>query len=174
MKDFEQMIKESLSEVMAVGLKPGKIEKWVINRRAKSRWGLCKKIGINTFEIQIAERLLEDEVSDMACKDTIVHEILHTCRGCHGHTGLWKTYADLMNRTYGYSIKRTTSSLEKGLEELPTKEMAIKYVFRCKNCGAMLYRKKKSRFTEHYKYYGCGRCGAKRAFVKLQMDGMQK
>ena len=112
LKDFEMMIKECMEEVEAVGLKPGKISKWVINSRAKSRWGLCKKTGINTFEIQIAERLLGDDVSDLACKDTIVHEILHTCRGCHGHTGLWKSYADLMNRTYGYSIKRTTSSMD--------------------------------------------------------------
>ena len=43
MKDFEKLISECLAEVEALGIYPGKIEKWEINQRAKTRWGQCKK-----------------------------------------------------------------------------------------------------------------------------------
>lgn len=117
MKDFHKLIDESINEVKAAGITPGNIVNWRINTRAKSRWGLCKKLNDGTgFEIQIAHILLvSDDVSEKACKTTIIHEILHTCEGCKGHTGLWKQYAAIMNEKYGYNIKRTTSGAEKGL-----------------------------------------------------------
>ena len=160
MKDFKKLINESLNEVILAGIKPGNIISWDINKRAKTRWGLCKRYPNGDCEIQIAERLLiDDRISEKDCKETIIHEILHTCDGCHGHTGMWKAYADIMNRKYGYNIKRVTTGNEKGVENYVPKSEAYKYAFICKNCGSMILRKRQCRFTTHYKKYGCAKCG---------------
>ena len=162
MKNFEELIKESMNEVSHVGIKPGNITSWTINKRAKTRWGLCKQAPDKTFEIQIAECLLtDDRISVQACKETIIHEILHTCKGCMKHTGQWKYYAEVINQVYGYNIKRITTGTEKGVEDYKaTNYMNYKYVFTCGKCGATIYRKRDSRFTKNYRYYGCARCGA--------------
>lgn len=165
MKDFEALIKECLSEVVAVNIKPGNIVKWSINRRAKSRWGLCTKHRDGTCEIEISARLLEDDrVSVKECKDTIIHEILHSCYGCQGHTGRWKLYAERMNTVYGYNIKRVTGGEEKGLEKYEVSSRPDKYWYRCKKCGQLIVKKKQCKFTKYYRRYGCGICGTLKAF----------
>ncbi len=162
MKDFQKLINESINEVKAAGITPGNIVSWKINTRAKSRWGLCRKLKDGSgYEIQIAHILLSsDDVSEKACKTTIVHEILHTCDGCKGHTGRWKRYAMIMNTKYGYNIKRTTSNEEKGLSEqyVATK---YKYICKCKSCGSQFGRTKKSKFIQYSEFYSCGKCGQK-------------
>ncbi len=162
MKDFERLIQESLEEVKHVGIKPGEISSFSVNTRAKTRWGLCKKDVDGRFSIEVAAKLLEDDrISEKSCKETIIHEILHTCKGCMRHTGKWKYYAEVMNQVYGYNIKRVTTGEEKGVENYKqTNEMSVKYIFTCENCGATIYRKRDSKFTRNYKYYGCARCGA--------------
>ncbi len=161
MKDFEALRNECINEVTRLGIKLGQISSWEINTRAKTRWGMCKLSPDGTYTIEIAARLLEDDrISETACKETIIHELLHTCKGCMRHTGKWKYYADVVNQVYGYNIKRVTPGQEKGVENYEGNQMAIKYVFTCGKCGATIYRKRDSRFTRNYKYYGCARCGA--------------
>ncbi len=161
MKNFEELKNQCLSEINFTGITIGKNISWSINKRSRSRWGMCKKNVDGTYEIQISEILLKDDrISEKACKETIIHEILHTCDGCMKHTGKWKFYANLMNREYGYNIKRTTQGSEKGIEDYKSTSMPIKYVFTCKGCGAKIYRKKDSRFTRNYRNYMCTGCGA--------------
>lgn len=174
MKDYEALIKECLDEVKAVNITPGHIVKWSINTRARSRWGLCTMHRDGTCEIEIAARLLmDDRVSVKQCKDTIIHEILHSCKGCQGHTGRWKKYAELMNATYGYNIKRVTGSEEKGLEKYEVKSRAPRYAFRCKVCGQLIIKKQRCKFTKHYRMYGCGICGTRNAFVQVVQSDLR-
>ena len=131
---------------------------------------MCTKNPDGTCIIQIAASLIEDErISEQACKETMIHEILHTCKGCKGHTGLWLIYANIMNKKYGYNIKRTTSGEEKGVENYTaSKRLDYKYCFVCENCGQIIKRKKQCEFTKHYRNYTCGICGRKRAFHKVK------
>ena len=170
MKNFEMLQKVCIDEVLGAGIEPGNIVSWVINRRAKKRWGMCTKNPDGTCIIQIAARLIEDErISEQACKETMIHEILHTCKGCKGHTGLWLIYANIMNKKYGYHIKRTTSGEEKGVENYTaSKRLDYKYCFVCENCGQNIKRKKQCEFTKYYRNYTCGICGRKRAFHKVK------
>jgi len=162
MKDFEALKEICIQEVTRLGIKLGNITSWEINKRAKSRWGLCKLNPDGSYSIQIAYRLLaDDRISEKSCKETIIHELLHTCKGCMRHTGKWKYYAEVVNQVYGYNIKRVTEGSEKGVENYQGKEMAIKYIFTCENCGATIYRKRDSNFTKNYRYYGCARCQAR-------------
>ena len=161
MKNFIFLREQCISEITCLGIELGKIASWSVNRRAKTRWGLCRLKRDGSYEIEIAESLLaDDRISEKACKETIIHELLHTCKGCMRHTGRWKQYAELMNRAYGYNIKRVTEGYEKGIENYKASEMAIKYVFTCGGCGATIYRKRDSKFTRNYRHYGCAKCGA--------------
>lgn len=170
MKDYEKLIKKCIDEVVSAGIVPGDISSWKINTRAKTRWGQCKQNKTNhTFEIQIASVLLEDDrVSEKACKSTIIHEILHTCKDSMKHTGNWKKNADIMNKTYGYDIKRAVSGNEMGIENYqPTKCRVYKYGYRCMTCGQEVWRMKECKFTKYYRNYTCGVCGTKRAFRRM-------
>ncbi|WP_029319126.1 hypothetical protein [Butyrivibrio sp. AE3004] len=161
MKDFEALKEKSLSDVKNAGIKIGKIVSWEINTRAKTRWGQCKKNIDGTYAIQISSTLLtDDRISEKAVLETMIHEILHTCENGMNHQGNWKINAEIMNRTYGYNIKRITKGSEKGVEDYKSKPREIKYIFTCKGCGVQIYRKRDSKFTRNYRNYCCARCGA--------------
>lgn len=168
MKDFKKLQEICINEVEAVGIVPGKISSWDINCKAKSRWGLCKKNADGSFDIQIAQQLLDDDrVDEVAVKTTMIHEILHTTKDGMKHTGNWKKYAALMNEVYGYNIKRITSGEEKGVENRESTPKKAKYLFVCRYCGQKIYRKQKCKFSRYYKNYGCGKCGRGKAFVRF-------
>jgi len=117
MKDLQKLIAQCENDLLSIGIQPGKVAKWSINTRAKSRWGQCKQVGNSVFEINISQQLLQDNITDQAVKDTILHELLHTIDGCMGHKGKWKELAAKVNKELPqYKIKRTTGSVEKGIE----------------------------------------------------------
>lgn len=157
MKDLKKLFNECKSELDAIGIEYGCIESITINTRAKKRWGQCK-ITLNStywenkiFSINISERLLQDDISDISTKDTIMHEILHTCKGCMNHGEEWKRLADIVNDCYSYyNIKRISSAEEKGIniKEEEKKEEA-KYILRCTKCGKLFY---KNRMCEVVRY----------------------
>jgi len=160
MKDLENLASQCQAELLSIGIRCGEVSKWVINTRAKKRWGLCRQLSDGTYEIQISHRLLSDEVSDIAAKNTIIHELLHTCPGCLNHTGKWLQLATMVNlRLPMYSIKRTTSAEEKGLQS-GVDVHAYRYILQCQQCGKRILRHKKSVVIEHPEHYRCV-CGGK-------------
>ncbi|QHI72277.1 SprT-like domain-containing protein [Aminipila terrae] len=133
-----------------------------INRRARSRFGCCKKIrkGLReSFEIELSYRLLGCQ--EKFIKQTLAHEILHTCPGCDNHGALWKKYADTMNETYGYRIKRTDTAEQLGIKEdgkLKRQPLKENYVLVCKKCGIRISRTRMSNVIKNPSNYRC-KCG---------------
>ena len=164
MKDLMKLANECMDELEAIGIEYGKIVEWKVNTRAKKRWGQCCKSN-GEYKINISIELLKDDVSDKATKDTIMHEIIHTCKGCMNHGKEWKSIASLVNDCYGfYNIKTCTSAEEKGISREPRK-IEYKYMFVCETCGQEIKRQKESKFTKRYKDYKCGRCHGN--FIKV-------
>ena len=158
MKDLRKLAAECEADLLSIGIQPGKVNRWIVNTRAKCRWGLCKQVAPGEYEISIAERILQDNVSDQAAKNTILHELLHTVKGCHGHKGKWKELAAKVNRLLPqYTIKRTTSYEEKGLEYKP-KPRTNRYAVKCTHCGKEYYREKESKLIQYPDKYRCGVC----------------
>lgn len=81
MKDLNKLASECEQDLLSIGIQPGKVNRWIINTRAKCRWGLCKTVQTGLFDISIAARLLQDDIDDQAAKNTILHELLHTVKG---------------------------------------------------------------------------------------------
>lgn len=161
MKDLMKLVKECEEELKPLGIKLGTVTEWSINTRAKRRWGQCKRISEGVFTINISERLLHENIDDVKTKETIIHELLHTVPDSYGHKGQWKILAQKVSKELPhYTIKRTTSSKEKGIEEEPEKR-AANYKLVCKKCGAVLTRTRKSRVVKYPDKYRCKKCGGR-------------
>lgn len=161
MKNLVKLAKECEADLISIGVQPGVVSLWTVNTRAKKRWGQCRRDGGGYFVISISSRLLADEVDVQATKNTIMHELIHTVNGCHGHTGLWAEIAAKVNRRLPqYTIKRTTSSAEKGIEEA-ARERTNRYAIQCICCGHEYTREKMTKVIQHPENYRCSHCGGR-------------
>ncbi|PWM22537.1 MAG: sprT domain-containing protein [Oscillospiraceae bacterium] len=124
-----------------------------INARARTRFGRCV-CRSGRFFIELSARLLD--APEQSCRQTLAHEVLHTCPGCQNHQARWKSYAARMNTAFGYRIGRTGVSQELGIEE----DRPVRYRLVCEQCGAELTRMRKSPLIAHPERYRC-RCGGR-------------
>ena len=161
MKDLNKLVDTCLFELDTIGIKYGSITKWTINTRARKRWGRCSPLpDKKSFEISVSERLLADDISDKSVKTTIIHEILHTCKGCLNHSTEWKKLASYVNSTLGYDIKRCTSAAEHGICDEPAARN-VRYIVKCIKCGKTYERERKSKIIKNPQRYRCGVCRGK-------------
>lgn len=164
MNDCDRLMRETVEQTRKLGIPiSGQIEPHVrINRRAVNRLGCCRRQG-GGYVIELAARVAEG--TEESCRETLAHELLHTCTGCQNHGAQWKEYARRMNETYGYHIRRVAAEETVGqLQPRP-----FKYLFRCERCGAELGRYRASPLTRHPERYRC-RCGGKLRRVELKSD----
>lgn len=160
MRDLMKYARICLEEVEAVGIPHGDISEFVVNTRVKSRFGQCRKLPNGKYSINISKALLDESVNDKWLKDTIIHEILHSCKDCMNHGKKWKYYASIMNRKYGYSISRCASSAEMGIAE-KTSPTFYKYRLICTKCGHTYLRQRMSAAVQNPSRFYCGYCNGK-------------
>ena len=152
MKNLKHLLLRAIQECNAVGIKTGKIVDITVNTRAK-RWGQARRLPNGTYTININANLVRDSVSDKAIMDTLVHEVLHTCEGCMNHGARWKYYATIMNRAYGYNIKRCTSAEEKGLNT-SAQISSANYAIKCESCGHVYTYQRAGKAVQLIRNYG--------------------
>lgn len=162
MRNLMDYAAECMSELDEIGIEYGNIVEFKVNTRAKKRWGQAKSIP-GGYSINISSVLLDERNDVEGLKNTIIHEILHTCKGCQNHGENWKRLAAKVNRAYGYNIKRCSSADEKGvLEETrppkPVRTTNTNYVVKCDKCGHVYTRTKMSKLIQHPENYRCGCC----------------
>lgn len=97
MRDVNVIAIECMRELENIGIKCGNVIKIDVNTRSKKRWGQCQKIG-NNYIIEVNQILLREDTDIDGLKNTIIHELLHTCKGCMKHTGEWKQLAEAVKR----------------------------------------------------------------------------
>ena len=129
-----------------------------VNSRAKKRWGLCTLECQDEYIIEISDRLLNDNVTEEATFNTMIHELLHTCPNCMNHGKEWKKWANVVNMNTDYNIKRTTSCEEKGIE----KEVKLtKYTVTCSLCNRKWYYNRAGSVIQHISICKCPYCNKK-------------
>ncbi len=99
--------------------------------------------------IEVSVGLLEDRER---LRQTLVHELLHTCLGCRNHGERWKSYARRVNEAWGMEIRRLAPA--DGPTE-PLRREEVKYILQCTRCGREFPR---SRMSKAVKYPGRYRC----------------
>ena len=170
-KRLAEMYYECIEEMDAIDIPYGNIVEVTVNYRAKSRWGQCCRgyeFGSVVYKININCDLCHPDASERGLKETIIHEILHTCPDCMCHTGEWKRLANLVNDCYNYNVKRCNSSEDKGVDDFyknhdrqgrPEKPVTWKYEIVCKDCGKVVGRRQKScKLTMYPQRYRCAYC----------------
>ena len=157
MRNLEKYVICCMAELDAIGINYGNILEVKVNMRAKTRLGRCRKTS-KGYLIEINSNLLDESIKELYLKNTIIHELLHTCEGCMNHGTNWKRLADKVNRVYGYNISRVGSlPKEKDVKEI----IKPNYIIKCSKCGKTYSRIKKSKLVQHPEHYRCGRCGGK-------------
>lgn len=159
--DLFTLVETTIKELKDIGIPVSKdIKEIVINKRAKSRFGACKRkrnlIGKYSYTIEFAEELMQ--CTSNQAKTVIVHELLHTCPGCFNHGQKWKEYAQIVQNKMEIYVKRTESYEALGLVKPETKEK-IKYTVKCSGCGMEFPRKRMSKLVKNPERYRCGKCG---------------
>ena len=169
-EELDKALKDIICQAQEEGIPvPDNIfEKVEINSRPKKRFGCCRFIE-GKYHIEISEFLLEGK--DEGIKETLAHEVLHTCAGCQDHGKIWKEYAKRMNRRYGYNISRTVSFEKMGIEE-PEREPVFRYIIKCEKCGKEYPRQRFTCVMKKIKAYRCG-CGGRLIIIDNSAGGKE-
>ena len=137
-----------------------------------SKYGYCKKNrGKETVYTIAINKWLED---DIAIKETIMHELIHTIPGCYNHGRLFHDYAYEVYRVYGIKISVTGNHKlnekaykNKGIrrkvfraEEFDKATMVMMYCPKCQNTFAI----KKTAFKWGSRWV-CKRCREKLLYL---------
>lgn len=155
MKEVDTLLSEVLEQARALGIPVGKhiCPRVRLNTRAVARFGCCLKQG-EAYLIEVSAHLLQ--AGEEAVRETLAHEVLHTCRGCRNHGERWKGYAARMNAAYGYHISRTNTWEALGLPD----QKAVKHLVVCECCGREFKRAKASALVRYPDRYRCP-CGGR-------------
>lgn len=148
-----------MMELDNIGIEYGNIIDFTVNTRAKKRWGQCKTVP-GGYSINISSVLLDERNDEKGLKETILHELLHSCKDCMNHGNSWKQLAQKVNKTYGYNIKRTSSVADKGVLE-ETRPPVINHKVVCLDCGHVYTRTNASKLITNTSHYRCGCCHGK-------------
>lgn len=164
MRDLQQYAILCMQKLDALHIKYADNISFVVNTRAKRKWGQCKPTG-DGYVISINQVLLDERNAEHGLIETLLHELLHTVDGCVAHGNEWQALVQRVNQTYGYNIKRTNNSNDKGVLE-ETLDREYLYQIQCTQCGALVQRMRTSKFVQHPERYYCARCGGK--FVRIK------
>ena len=132
MRDLSAYAAQCMRELDRLHIRYAQNITFAVNTRAKTRLGVCKKQG-DRYTVEIAAPLLDESMPEKLLKETLHHELLHSCRGCMQHT----TEKD---------------GLPQGLVQQP------RYRVICPRCGAVYERYKRSALIDHPERYRCGKC----------------
>ena len=110
-------------------------------------------------KIEINEALLDDSVPDLSLKRTIIHELCHTVKDGHGHRKGWREAADRLEEVYGLHLSPENSAEDLWVPSSLSQVPAVRYVFRCADCGLVIERYRRSKFVDNPEKYRCGNCG---------------
>ena len=144
-----------------IGINYGKVVDFTVNTRAKKRWGQCHKNPDNTFSININSALLADDIEDKGLIETLLHELIHTCKNCFNHKSEWQRIANTVNRAYNLNIKRTNSAEDKGIENYVYNKPEYKYTVSCPCCNYQWHYARMAKIVKNPQNFRCGRCNEK-------------
>ncbi len=101
--DLQALLAECLEKIQALGIKTGKIACIRWKKHASGFYGCCGEQN-GEFEIQISELYRRGEENVARLRDTIFHELLHTCDRCDNHDQEFWDYARRLDEAYGTHV----------------------------------------------------------------------
>ena len=148
------LLQQAITMIEKLDIETGDIVPNVKLVNVTSYWGRCSRKG-DTYYISLNKKLMQASIE--GALETLMHEVLHTVKGCMNHGETWKALANKVNTMYGTNISRKTSSAENGTHEFILE--TSKYIMECEKCGYGYGRDRISNFVKHpenYTHTGCG------------------
>ena len=133
MRNLYEIAMQCEEKLKAINIPIREVKEYRVNKRAKKRWGCCWQDVDGKFIVEVNVCLLDERNDISGLENTILHELLHTCKYCQNHGKMWKAYAAAVKAAYGYDIKRTSTSWEKGIAgatrtySAPRKRQSVRY-----------------------------------------------
>lgn len=162
-KEIEEIIKECKQEIESCGFTLPYI-KYENRTNITHMLGTCYKRGDNyRIELSIPHiiKYLERGERDKI-KDTVLHEMCHALPNGMNHKGQWKVYTSVLNRKYGYNLKRCADNDEVITELVQQK---TKYTIVCQNCKEIYYYSRKPKCMNNLSNCSCGKCKTKGSLI---------
>lgn len=171
MKNLNKLFEDCMMELKSINIDvSNKITEVKVNGRLRTTMGMCYRNNrTKTYSIAINPALLADSADEMEVKDTIIHEILHTCPNSFNHGYEWKLRADKVNRKLGYHVSTYANRKEVEAKGIQLKIEDWKYALKCVECGNQYKRKRWSYALENPSNYKCGKCGG--SLKTISLDG---
>jgi len=183
---IEEMLQEEIVKAREAGIPiSSSIDPHIEFPKARSFYGMCHhkdtKHSKYDYRIRISEFFApapEEEI-----RQTLMHELIHTISGCHGHDANWRKWAGVANTRYGYQIARLgeyhkfsmDAEAEKYRKNNPTKSRpaaeraTIKYKIQCTSCERTWNRTRRSRVTENIDRCLCPYCRIPGSLVLIRL-----
>lgn len=160
MRDLIQLTIDCIKELKAIEIpiQNDRIREIKFARLSSEDAGICTMYTNNTFRIKISLFFKNEKIDINELRETICHELLHTCPNCYQHTGKWIEYAKKIDATYGYEIVAYKTDFD-----LKNKHIPVIHRLRCPECeGYWNIRKKcdwkKIQNGAKYTCVWCGSC----------------
>ena len=137
----------------------------IVLAKSHSFYGQCcgKNSSLNKsryqFQIRISAFTLDN--SEKSMMNTLLHELIHTVPGGHGHRGQWLRWANYVRKCYGYDIRRCDGdkSSEDRHNLVKDKRVRwIRFVIVCPHCHLKWEREKRTVVVMHPERYKCPKC----------------
>ena len=165
MKDVQKLFRECVMEMESIGMDIStRIVEVKVNSRLSRALGRCCVVsrvnGNYWFRIEIQPNMLVDGIDDAVPKNTIMHELIHTCPGAFNHGYEFQRRAEAVNRKLGYNVHTRTSADSLEAAGVTLKKKTANYgIFCMKCCKVVETRNRWSSTLERigsYRHSGCG------------------
>lgn len=133
--DIQAEIEEDVQLLLLIGYNSvlTNIYTCTLNSRAKRRLGRCTRIGENRYEISINSEYLK-MASPESVHNTIMHEVIHSIKGCMNHGPKWKKAAEDVNENYKFTEISRVANLKEDKEYQNHIQSKYKYTIECQKC----------------------------------------
>lgn len=173
MKDLRKLYNDCVMELKRINMDiSSRVMEVKVNGRLRTVLGRCiynRRTGSYTIEINPC--LLTDEAETQAAKETIIHELIHTCPGCMNHGYEWKRRGDRASRMLGYDVCRLRDVRDLEAWNVEVKRESWKYALVCEGCGNQYKFKRWCGKLENPSYYKCS-CGG--SLHAISLDGSRQ
>ena len=180
MKNLRRLYSECVSEAKGIGLDiSDNITRITVNNRLSRALGRCtmswdawnRKY---SYKIEMNPCMLADDLEDKVPKNTIMHELIHTCKDCMNHGSEFQHRASIVNRKLGYNVHTQTDSRILEAAGVVVKKTPDRYGIVCNKCGRVVQKKKRwSPMLENIgNYHHGGSCGGSLHVISL-VDGVE-
>lgn len=119
------------------------------NNKYKRTLATCNKIN-NTYVIEINSHILNS--NKKLLEEIIIHELLHTIKGCYNHSPLFKKYCNKVNKLYDYDIDTLYDSNRIIYDDINI------YEIKCSSCNKKYHFYSMSDKVKNTNKYSCS-CG---------------